>query len=132
MKDNKGHRFNIALTTKTVSFVVLGLMLLIVHFNAPNILFYNDLGFCIHKKALGVECPGCGMTRAIHFFLHFEFSKAAHFNLAVFGFFSFLISQTAYQFTHSPKLKVIKIVSLYLFLALLTFVYVSRIVGQFN
>jgi hypothetical protein len=35
---------------------------------------------CLFKKFSGLECPGCGMTRAVHATLHGELGKAFRFN----------------------------------------------------
>lgn len=35
---------------------------------------------CFFKKVTGFQCPGCGMTRSIRSFLHFEFKKSFHYN----------------------------------------------------
>ena len=43
---------------------------------------YFDEGetVCIWKKTLGVECPGCGLTRATQHFLHGEWEVALDYN----------------------------------------------------
>ena len=54
---------------------------------------------CLFKNILGVQCPGCGITRAFLSVLHFRFAEALHYNrlitavfpLAVFLFFRSLI-----------------------------------------
>ena len=35
---------------------------------------------CIWKKTLGVECPGCGLTRATQHFVHGEWEVALDYN----------------------------------------------------
>lgn len=39
---------------------------------------------CIFKKIFSVPCPGCGMTRAAHALLHFDFKAAATQNAIIF------------------------------------------------
>lgn len=39
---------------------------------------------CIFNKITGYYCPGCGMTRAVHCLMHFDFKGAFHYNLLVF------------------------------------------------
>jgi hypothetical protein len=39
---------------------------------------------CLFKILFHVECPGCGMTRALHCFLRGDFVTAAQFNWRVF------------------------------------------------
>ena len=44
---------------------------------------------CHLKRDFGVDCPGCGLTRAFLAIAKFDFAKAFHFNPA--GFFIFLM-----------------------------------------
>lgn len=123
---------NSMFTPKALSFGFLGLILISICFLPPQYLLNNHFGFCLHREILGFDCPGCGMTRAIHFFLHMEFSKALQFNFAVLGLFPFLISQTLCQLTSLGKVKLIQTFTLYLFVALLIIVYLTRIVNLIN
>ena len=36
---------------------------------------------CVFKSMLGISCPGCGMTRAIHEILHFNFFQSIKYNI---------------------------------------------------
>jgi len=132
MKDKKGHRVKLTLTTKSISLTILGLILALIFLFPPDTLFNDNVGLCLHKKLLGFDCPGCGMTRAIHYFLHLDFLKAANLNYAVFGLFPLLISQTAFQLTDRQELKIIRTLTLYVFIALLTSIYISRIIALIN
>ena len=40
---------------------------------------------CIFKKITGIECPGCGMTRALIACLHLNFKEAFGFHPMVFS-----------------------------------------------
>jgi len=132
MKDKKGNRVKLTLTTKSISLTILGLVLALIFLVPPDTLFNDNVGLCLHKKLLGFDCPGCGMTRAIHSFLHLDFLKAANLNYAVFGLFPLLISQTAFQLTDRQELKIIRTLTLYVFIALLTSIYISRIIALIN
>ncbi|WP_147362933.1 DUF2752 domain-containing protein [Capnocytophaga canis] len=46
---------------------------------------YFDRGqsVCLSKTLAGIECWGCGLTRAIMHFIHFEFEEAWMFNKLV-------------------------------------------------
>lgn len=132
MKDKKGHRVKLTLTTKSISLTILGLILALIFLVPPEILFNDNVGLCLHKKLLGFDCPGCGMTRAIHSFLHLDFFKAANLNYAVFGLFPLLITQTVFQLTDIQELKIIRKLTFYAFIALLTGIYILRIIAQIN
>ena len=36
---------------------------------------------CMFNKVTGLKCPGCGMTRAIHEILHFNFFQSIKYNI---------------------------------------------------
>ena len=120
------------MTTKTFSLTILGLILTLIFLVPSGSLFGDNVGFCLHKKILGFDCPGCGMTRAIHYFFHLNFLKATELNYAVFGFFPFLIITTAFQLTDWKILKKLRTVTFYIFISLLISVYISRVLDLIN
>jgi len=67
---------------KTFSLIINGAVV-----TAPFILLllpvdYFDTGdsICLSKVLAGIECYGCGMTRAVMHFVHFDFAGAWMFN----------------------------------------------------
>ena len=40
---------------------------------------------CVFKQATGLDCPGCGTTRALHALLHLRFGEAFRFNPMLFA-----------------------------------------------
>lgn len=47
--------------------------------------YFNDgPTLCPSMRFFHVECPGCGMTRAIMHLIHFDFDSAAYFNAGSF------------------------------------------------
>jgi len=48
---------------------------------------------CTSKRLLGVDCPGCGLTRAFICISHGEFAKAWKFNAASFLVYAFVFVQ---------------------------------------
>jgi hypothetical protein len=60
--------------------VVLPFFLLIL----PPDFFDQGQSICISKALLNMECYGCGMTRAVMHFIHFDFATAWSFNKLVF------------------------------------------------
>jgi hypothetical protein len=55
--------------------------------------FFNDGNglSCPSESLLGIECLGCGMTRAVMHFHHFDFTEAVYYNLGVVVIYPFLI-----------------------------------------
>jgi len=55
---------------------------------------WHGPGLCLFHRLTGLECPGCGMTRAFHAISHGELAQALSFNLlsiAVYAFFMGII-----------------------------------------
>jgi hypothetical protein len=50
----------------------------------PSTFFDNGKSLCLSKIIFNVECYGCGMTRALMHFLHFEFDVAWSYNKLAF------------------------------------------------
>ncbi len=46
----------------------------------PVDFFDNGESLCLSQQLAGMECYGCGMTRAVMHLIHFDFSGAWHFN----------------------------------------------------
>jgi hypothetical protein len=77
---------------KTTGYVLLPLVLLLL----PADFFDQGQTLCLSKLLAGVECHGCGMTRAIMHLIHLDFRGAAGFNklcFIVFPVLSFLWGQ---------------------------------------
>ena len=61
------------------SFVICLIGVCILYFFNP--LRYTFYPVCFFKKLTGLDCPGCGSTRALHAMLHGQFLLAANYNL---------------------------------------------------
>jgi len=53
---------------------------ILVLLNLPASYFDDGETICVWKRTLGVECPGCGLTRATQHFLHGEWEVALDYN----------------------------------------------------
>jgi hypothetical protein len=81
----------------TLSLVVVGLSLLLSTGGKEQVILpWINLptpGLCVSKNMLGLDCPGCGMTRCFISMAHGDFSAAWHFNPAGILLFGVLLSQ---------------------------------------
>lgn len=67
---------------------------------------------CIFKQVTGISCPSCGMTRAFHYILNFNFIDAFYYNILSIPLFIFIVSSfiiliyeiLANKFDYIPKL----------------------------
>ena len=60
-----------------VSVIVLALLLIYFVFYS----FFPDYGIkCLFKELIGLNCPGCGITRMLYSFLNFNFVEGLQFN----------------------------------------------------
>lgn len=50
-------------------------------------------GLCVTKSTVGIDCPGCGLTRCFISLAHGKFERAWHFNPAGFLFFVVVAAQ---------------------------------------
>ena len=48
-----------------------------------HLIFGNIHSLCLFKTFSGIECYGCGTTRAVFSVLHFRFSDAVHYNKGI-------------------------------------------------
>ena len=56
--------------------IIIPLVLIIL----PANFFDKGQSLCLSVLLADTTCPGCGITRAIQHFIHFDFSAAYHFN----------------------------------------------------
>ena len=61
---------------------VVNILILLIVFTLFVIIFILDTKIpCVFKSMLSISCPGCGMTRAIHEILHFNFFQSIKYNI---------------------------------------------------
>ncbi len=71
--------------------LLLLLSLPIVLYTIPEESIYNGKSICIFTNIFGVECWGCGITRAIFSALYFRFAEAWEYNRLVAIVFPLLV-----------------------------------------
>lgn len=62
-------------------------------------------GTCTYKTALGIDCPGCGLTRCFISMAHGDLGRAWHFNPAGIFFFLLVASQIPFRGTQLWRLR---------------------------
>jgi hypothetical protein len=87
------------LISKTSGYVLLPLVLLLL----PADFFDQGQSLCLSKLLLGIECYGCGMTRAIMHLIHLDIRGAAGFNKLCFIVFPVLSGLWAQWFWRDLK-----------------------------
>jgi len=60
-------------------------------FFIPSSFFTNSHSICLYRNIFGIECPGCGITRAVLSLIHLKFSEALTYNKLVVIVFPVLV-----------------------------------------
>ena len=97
-----------------------------------NTLWPSQSTICIHYHLLGFQCPLCGMTRAVHQFLHFRFASALHYNVVVFLLPFYLVLDVVTLFFQSSWLKTSKRIAVIAITLAFFILYLYRIISFFH
>jgi hypothetical protein len=57
-------------------------LVLVYRFDPEQVHFFPP---CLFRALTGLQCPGCGSTRALHHLLHGEFARAFRYNPMLFA-----------------------------------------------
>ena len=117
--------------TRTIATTVLLCGLVGLYF-IPDSFFSHSPTLCIHRQLLGFNCPGCGMTRALHALLDFNFSTAFNFNFAVFSLTPVLIVEIILGLHYTDRLYSIRTAFYYLLCITLTINYALQLINFIN
>jgi hypothetical protein len=119
------------LTARKKSTISLLIGLFTIYLIPTSYLFENPNFWCIHKYLFHFDCPGCGMTRGLHLFLHGSIREACSYNMAILPFFLVVITYLLYTLSrkkiifHTYRLSLLvfttSILSQYLFKAITHF-----------
>jgi len=63
--------------------IIVFLSLIIVS-SLPSEYLFSRPSICLHYRIFGVQCPFCGMLRAVNCFVHFDFIRSWQYNYNVF------------------------------------------------
>lgn len=69
-------------------FIIISIVvILLIIFHIPREWIYdNSNSVCIYKSIFGIECPFCGMTRALYELVHLNFTDAMQINFVAIPF----------------------------------------------
>ena len=71
-----------------VLLILLVILYLVKNYNPESTTIFPQ---CLIYKYTGIKCAGCGMTRAVHYLLNFNFKKSFLFNPLIFVFIIYFI-----------------------------------------
>jgi|TARA_B110000971_G_C19976356_1_gene485133 hypothetical protein len=120
-----------SISTRDISTFVLAAVLLTVYYLPTEFLFHNPTSFCIHKNLLHFDCPGCGMTRALHSLLHGQFRQAIIFNIAIAPFTILIVQHFLSYILPSRPNDIFRKISLTLFTTILLSQYFIKSLNHF-
>jgi hypothetical protein len=90
----------------------------------------NDISFCVHVRIFGIECPGCGFTRATYNFLHLNFKKAISLNPTVIFLFPIIVLEILNLRNKSQVVNKLKYFTYKIFIISLFLLYIKRILNH--
>ena len=120
-----------SISTRDISTFVLAAVLLTVYYLPTEFLFHNPTSFCIHKNLLHFDCPGCGMTRALHSLLHGQFRQAIIFTIAIAPFTILIVQHFLSYILPSRPNDIFRKISLTLFTTILLSQYFIKSLNHF-
>jgi hypothetical protein len=83
----------------------------------------------MHVRLFGIECPGCGITRATFSLLNLDFKQALSFNPAVIFIIPIVLLEIIY---HIKKLEVIRKIKYLAYISFVTTLFVLYAVRIFK
>ena len=86
---------------KITKYLVIVFVILLLIF-VPERMIFQDHSYCIFKNMTGIQCPLCGMTRAIYLILRLEFISAFVFNPLAFMLPFLLLVEIIHDTRRSP------------------------------
>jgi len=117
---------------QAIRIVVICIALLVVMCAPFPVMSGSIFSVCIHYRLLGVQCPLCGMTHAVHQFMHLRFISAIQYNPVVILLPLYVVFDVATCLFDANWLKGIKKWIVISILASLLALYVYRIGDYFQ
>jgi hypothetical protein len=116
---------------KQKAFLIISILVVIVIlFHIPREWIYdNSNSVCIHKSIFGIECPFCGMSRALYEMVHLNFNNAIQRNFVVIPFVITIFCWTSTIVFKNASLRKVAWIMTYITATGFVIIYVLRIIG---
>jgi hypothetical protein len=111
--------------------IIPGIAVLVITFLPHKLLFDENSIVCLHYYFLGIQCPFCGMTRAIYELMHFRILSAISYHFVVLFFPVYFIMDIITFFNPRKELITLRKLVFVLILAGFLVIYLFRIAGYF-
>ena len=120
-------------TNLLIKYFVLALLIVVVLVLPDKILFNNSRSLCIHLMVTDIQCPVCGMTRAMHELLSMRIASAIEYNSSSILVIMLFVNQAIIDFYKKSKgLILMQRILLVLLLISLSVLYLIRIGDKFQ
>lgn len=107
--------------------IILSLISILLYFIAEATLISGDSNLCIHYYLFKMQCPLCGMLRAVYSLLHFDIQAAIYFNFTVLFLPTIYFIEIIKVFHESRILNLIRKINILAFVFCLLGLYIFRI-----
>lgn len=111
---------------------IIFILLIIVALIPSEILFDETQVMCIHYYLFGIQCPLCGMTRAVYQFIHLQFASGINYNIVVALLPLYLVIDITTIFFRQNWLLTVKKTVVALIIAGFILLYAFRIANYFH
>jgi hypothetical protein len=120
----------LSMKSSRIYFVLFGLSALTVLYFLPERFFTSGLNgdsYCLLKQLVGVDCPGCGFTRASYYLMHLKFTSALKLNCCVVFLLPVFLVEILYLVKRNEQVKKTRFIVYLCFCISLLLLYIFRI-----
>ena len=111
--------------------IILGIMCgTLLFYMLPESFFNSTLAEsnCLHQIWFSKPCPGCGITRAVYYFIHLDFSRAIAYNPSIILLISTVSLEVVFRLKQTSRIKQTRFLFYVLFCISLFITYFLRMI----